>query len=76
MEPIISERRLYVCSGAPTEVSRKGKAPPIPFPIEPDRVAAEAFERRNNGFDITGVTLPINVVVRSRVTLELNPSLN
>jgi len=50
--------------GEPTEVSRKGKASPghthevwvglegasIPFPIEPDRVTAEAFERRNNGF--------------------------
>ncbi len=29
MEPIISERRLYVCSGAPIEVSRKGKASPL-----------------------------------------------
>jgi len=66
VEPIISERRLYVCSGAPIEVSRKGKASPghthevwvglegasIPFPIEPDRVTAEAVKRRNNGFHL------------------------
>ncbi len=58
MESVISERRLAESSGVPIEVSRKGKAPPqesgkgqsIPFPIEPDRVAAEAVKRRNNGF--------------------------
>ena len=71
MEPSVPERRLYVCSGVPIEVSRKGKASPghthevwvglegagIPFPIEPDRRLSEAFERRNSGFHLANANL-------------------
>jgi hypothetical protein len=60
VKPIISERILAESSGAPIEVSRKGKAPPLErgrgktFPTcEPDRVTAEAVKRGNNGFHST-----------------------
>jgi len=62
-------------------VSRKGKASPghthevwvglegasIPFPIEPDRVTAEAVKRRNNGFHLQYLILykEINKFVKS-----------
>jgi hypothetical protein len=49
-EPVISERIFAESSGAPIEVSRKGKAPPLErgrgkaFPTcEPDRVTAEGI---------------------------------
>jgi hypothetical protein len=54
--PVISERRLARSSGAPIEVSRKGKTPPSErgrgkvFPAcEPDRQLSEAVKRGNNG---------------------------
>jgi hypothetical protein len=50
VEPVISERISAGSSGAPIEVSRKGKAPPLErgrgkaFPAcEPDRVTAEGI---------------------------------
>jgi hypothetical protein len=63
VEAFISERKLAGSSGAPIEVSRKGKAPPLErgrgkvFPAcEPDRVTAEAVKRRNNGFHFETAT--------------------
>jgi hypothetical protein len=60
-EPVISERIFAESSGAPIEVSRKGKTPPLergrgkafPFLSNPIGSLRRHFERRNNWFPLT-----------------------